>query len=285
MLIACNHPNSFLDAIIFSVLFQKPVWSLARGDVFVSKPISRILHMLHILPVFRISEGAGRLDENYGTFSRCREIFSRNGIVLIFSEGLCINEWHLRDLKKGTARLALSAWEEGIPLKVLPAGINYQSFTSFGKNIVLNFGNLISAADVQDNDGFGKTVQAFNRRLRSELTELVIEADKNDEQRIRDVFYRKPSPVKKIILYLPSAAGYLIHAPLYIPVKQFVMKKAGHTGHYDSIITGALFLLYPFYLLGIFILLSIFCGYAVGLAAILMIPVTAYCYVQLKDQF
>lgn len=34
MIIASNHPNSFLDAIIYATLFNKPVHSLARGDVF-----------------------------------------------------------------------------------------------------------------------------------------------------------------------------------------------------------------------------------------------------------
>ena len=57
----------------------------------------------------------------------------------IFSEGKCINEWHLRPLKKGTARLAISSWEENIPLEVLPVGINYSSFRRFGKNVYYQF--------------------------------------------------------------------------------------------------------------------------------------------------
>ena len=74
------------------------------------------------------------------------KLFEENKIVLIFSEGRCINEWHL-PVKKGTARLALDAWENNIPLSVLPLGINYSSFRFYGKNMFLNFGNVIRKED------------------------------------------------------------------------------------------------------------------------------------------
>ena len=102
LLIACNHPNSFLDAILLCTLFNAPIYSLARGDVFKKNWVAKILKALHILPVFRKREGAQNLNKNYDTFNECIELFKKNGIVLIFSEALCINEWHLRTLKKGT---------------------------------------------------------------------------------------------------------------------------------------------------------------------------------------
>src|SRR4051812_42879169 len=127
LLLACNHPNSFLDAVILLTLFRQPVHPLTRGDVF-SKPFyARLLAALKMLPVFRTSEGAENLNTNYQTFGLCKNIFRKKGIVLIFSEGQCVNEWHLRPLKKGTARLAFFAWRENIPVQVLPVGINYSS--------------------------------------------------------------------------------------------------------------------------------------------------------------
>src|SRR4030095_14880306 len=104
------------------------------------------------------SEGAGNLEHNYTTFNSCIDIFKKNGIVLMFSEGGCVNEWHLRPLKKGTARLAISAWQQKIPLKVLPLGINYSSFRKFGKNVILNFGEIITATDFNIDVNSGKAV-------------------------------------------------------------------------------------------------------------------------------
>src|SRR5687768_1008055 len=115
LLLACNHPNSFLDAIILDMLFEQPVWSLTRGDVFKKPLYARILSSLKMLPVYRNSEGAENLSTNYQTFNTCQRIFREKGIIIMFSEGKCINEWHLRKLKKGTARLAIKSWKEGIP--------------------------------------------------------------------------------------------------------------------------------------------------------------------------
>ena len=175
LLLAVNHPNSFLDAIILDILFKKPIWSLARGDVFKKPFYIKLLTKLKILPVYRTSEGVENLDTNYKTFDACKEIFKSKGIVLMFSEGKCINEWHLRPLKKGTARLAISTWQEGIDVKVLPVGINYNSFRKIGKNVFLNFGTVISKEEILANDTDGKRNLAFNDKLKQELEQLVFE--------------------------------------------------------------------------------------------------------------
>src|SRR5690606_1985030 len=156
VLLACNHPNSLLDAIIIDVLFDQPVYSLTRGDVFKNRFINNIFSQLKMLPVYRFSEGVENLGTNYETFEACREIFKNNGIVQVFSEGLCINEWKLRPLKKGTARLAISSWDDGIPLTIIPVGINYSSFRRFGKNVYINFGKTITQEDVDHSNEIGR---------------------------------------------------------------------------------------------------------------------------------
>jgi len=181
LLLASNHPNSFLDSIILDTLFNEPVWSLARGDVFKKPFYIRLLTGLKILPVYRTSEGVENLTENYKTFSGCIELFRKNAIVCIFSEGKCITEWHLRPLKKGTARLAIKTWEEHIPLRVLPVGINYSSFRKFGKNIFLNFGNVIEKNNIDIKQTDGLRNQQFNERLERELKQLVYEIPQEDK--------------------------------------------------------------------------------------------------------
>jgi len=285
LLIAANHPNSFLDAIILSTLFKRPVHSLARGDAFTKPLYKKILLSLNMFPVYRISEGVENLESNYDTFEKCKEIFKNNGIVLIFSEGRCINEWKLRPLKKGTARLAQSSWQEGIPLKVLPAGINYQSFTSFGKNIQLNFGNIITEQDISTTDGYGKTINGFNDTLRTELSSLVIELDHTEKQKLTNIFYIDQPVIKKIFLFLPALTGYILHAPLYLPVRKLAAAKGGHNDHYDSLMVGLLFLLYPLYLLFIGSLVYWFIGGWYWVTVFILLPFCAWSYVQLKKQF
>ena len=284
LLLAVNHPNSFLDAIIFCTLFDKPVYSLARGDAFKGKLITKILLALKLLPVYRVSEGVENLEENYKTFDQCKEIFKQNGIVLIFSEGKCINEWHLRPLKKGTARLAISSWEDGIPLKVLPVGINYSSFSKFGKNVKIFFGEFITANDISSSNGHGKNIQSFNANLLQQLQPFVFEIDATDKVALHQKFYAPQSLLKKITLFIPAVLGWLFHALLYYPVKTTVKKLSFHTDHYDSIMVGLLLLLYPLYLHIITLTVFLIWHQWLALLVLFVFPFTAWALVQLKKQ-
>ena len=284
LLLAVNHPNSFLDAIILCTLLDRPLYSLARGDAFNGKWISRILLAFKLLPVYRTSEGVENLTDNYTTFNRCKEIFKQNGIVLIFSEGKCINEWHLRPLMKGTARLAISTWEDGIPLKVLPIGINYNSFNKFGKNIRICIGDFITAIDIETTDGFGKGIQSFNSLLQQQLTPLVFEINKSDKEKLHAQFYIHQSALKKILLFLPSLIGWVLHAPLYYPIKKIIIKKTIETDHFDSIVLGLLFFAYPLYVLSATLSLFFFSGEWYSFWLLVLFPFTAWSYLQLKKQ-
>ncbi len=283
LLIASNHPNSFLDAVIIATLFKRPVYSLTRGDVYSTPFRSKILYALNMFPVFRISEGVENLDQNYETFEKCKEVFKNGGIVLIFSEGLCINEWHLRPLKKGTARLAISSWQENIPLKILPAGINFSAFKLFGKNLILNFGDIIHEEDIDHTNGYGKTIFDFNEKLTERLQPLTIELAKNDLEGRRKMFYRPQSLIKKISLAIPALLGYLLHAPVYLPIRKYAEKRFGRSGHFDSIIVALLFATYPLYLL-ILLILTLYIFGPAGWLTLILLPFFAWSYLQLKRQ-
>ncbi len=280
ILIASNHPNSFLDAIIMAILFKSPIHSLARGDAFNGKTITKILASLNMLPVYRVSEGVENLENNYTTFDACQNIFERGGIVLIFSEGRCINEWHLRPLKKGTARLAFAAWNENIPLRVLPLGINYSSFRTFGKILNLNFGNFITANDLNAENTSGKAVNEFNEKLQQQLKNLVYEIDIKDKKNLKKVFYIHESYLKKILLFIPALLGLVINSPLYFLIHFFIKDKA--KDHYDSIMIGLLFFVYPLYVLIITLVVFFITKSLFFLSLLILIPLTALCLLHFK---
>jgi 1-acyl-sn-glycerol-3-phosphate acyltransferase len=284
LLLAANHPNSFLDAIILCTLFRQPVYSLARGDAFKGKFIRSLLTALKLLPVYRVSEGVENLEENYQTFRQCREIFKRKGIVLIFSEGKCINEWHLRTLKKGTARLAISCWEDAIPVKVLPVAINYSSFEKFGKNLQVFFGECIGPEFIDPQEGSGRSIQRFNQLLHQQLSPYVFEIDRNDLPRLHQRFYVRQSAVKRIVAFLPASLGWLLHAPLYYAVKAWVKKNTNSTDHFDSMVIAILFFSYPVYLFLFTTLAFLISGSWYALLLLAVFPATAWAHVQLKRQ-
>ncbi len=284
LLLATNHPNSFLDAIILCTLFDKPVYSLARGDAFKNRFLARLLFLFKMFPVYRVSEGVENLEENYKTFEQCKTIFKQNGIVLIFSEGRCINEWHLRPLKKGTARLAISSWTEGIDLEVLPVALNYSSFKKFGKNMKLFFGNMITKEQVGYKNSDGLAIRQFNDILKEQLGQFVFEIEEQDRKKLKEKFYVPQSLFKKIFLFIPAVTGLLIHLPLYYFVQWLGNSMNKEPGHYDSKIVGLLFILYPLFLLLLGSVLFLFTGNWLSFLLLPILPFTAWAYVQLKKQ-
>lgn len=284
LLLACNHPNSFLDGVILADLFHQPIHSLARGDVFKKPLYIRLLKSLRIHPIYRTSEGVENLNINYQTFAVCKEIFRQNGIVLIFSEGRCINEWHLRPLKKGTARIAFSSWDEGIPLEVLPVGINYSSFRRFSKNIFINFGEVLTVHDFDLKHTHGRRYQFFTTKLEEEFHKLVYEIHKDDIQKQKKLLEKRPSLPAKLILFIPAVIGFIIHAPFYLPIKNFTYKRAWNNDHYDSMIVSSLLFLYPFYVIILVALAIVLTDNFYFLLLTVALPFTAWAYVQLKRQ-
>lgn len=282
ILLAANHPNSFLDGILLTTLFDHDIYSLARGDAFKNKHADRFLRWLRLLPVYRTSEGVENLGHNYTTFAACHKTFEQKGIVLIFSEGRCENEWHFRPLKKGTARLAITAWHNHIPLQVIPVAFNYSSFKKFGKTVHIDFGTTITDHDINRSDIISKQLLQFNERLQQQLAPCIYEISDGDQPSVRQHFRRAKSGLFYVLLFVPALIGWLLHAPLFFPVKWVTHFNFRHSGHYDSVLHALLMLLYPFYLLLFFFIAFNYTGWY-ALAAFFMLPFTAWAWVQWSE--
>jgi 1-acyl-sn-glycerol-3-phosphate acyltransferase len=149
-ILACNHPNSFLDAIVVALVLRRDIHFLVRSDVFRKPLAAAILKRLNMIPIYRLEEGAENLERNKGTFDLCNSILEKGGIILIFSEGNCVVEKRLRSLRKGTARIWFGAMEQRgwkHPIPVIPVGINYTHPYYFRSELLLNFGAACSFGD------------------------------------------------------------------------------------------------------------------------------------------
>ena len=283
LLLACNHPNSFLDGLLLTVLFENVVYSLARGDAFRKPWHGKLLRWLHLLPVYRTSEGVENLEYNYTTFKACKDVFREGGIVVIFSEGRCINEWRLRPLRKGTARLAASTWEDNIPLVVVPVGLNYSAFRTIGQNVFINFGQPLDKDEVMAHRTDGKMFLTFNEQLRSQLENLVIEIHPSDGNVQKERLSIPVSFGKRVLLGVPALVGFLLHAPLYFAAKA-VTQIYFDNDHFDSVLISLLMLSYPVFLMLFCIATGVFFSWITALAAFVLVPFTAWSFVQLKPQ-
>lgn len=166
--------------MLLGALFKHPVHFLARGDAFKNPLANKFLTTLKAIPIFRLREGKEYLALNDATFDRCNQILVQGGIVLIFSEGLCLNQWQLRPLKKGTARIAVNAFKQPeikSSFKVLPVSLNYNSFKYFSKKIIIQFGQPINSVDINHLVNEAEQINQFNKLLYSRLQEGILIED------------------------------------------------------------------------------------------------------------
>ncbi len=281
-LLAANHPNSFLDALIIGSRFQQPVHFLARGDAFRKPSIRKLLFQLNMIPIYRLSEGREHLALNDATFAQCQNIFAAGGMVLVFSEGLCVHQSALRPLKKGTARIALAAFASPAlaPFRVIPVSIRYDSFDRFGKQVAIVFGSAIEKSLLPSLSSEAEQIKTFNEALSEKLT-----AGLRVREQVASIRGGWLLGMILVISFPIVAAGWLLQAPLYIPLRRIAHVKTKGTVFFDSVLFGLLLLSYPFYWL---VMNSLGLGLQVGPFAqvvLFLLPGWAWIFVQWKALF
>lgn len=180
VIIAMNHPNAFMDPIAFTTLVYPPrLFYLARGDAFKKGIISRILESFGIIPIFRIQDaGKEGLKKNNETYERVNALLKKNKKIIIFAEGICIQERRLRPLKKGVPRMVFGAVEsQNIKdLLVIPVGLNYSAPSSFRSKLFCNIGDPIAISEYLDqyHEAPAKTMNQFLADLYPKMKELIV---------------------------------------------------------------------------------------------------------------
>ncbi len=222
-----------------------------------------------MFPIYRLSEGKENLGLNETAFENSRKVLRKNGIVLIFIEGICLNKNNLQPLKKGAARIAFSSWKEGIPLRILPMGIAYDSFSRFGKKVAIQTGKPIDQKELQCFDEDALNYNHFNKELFKAIEPLII----------------GPKIALQFPPWLQSAAslGTLIHLPIYKLVAAFVANKTKGTVFYDSVLFGVLFFGYGIFLIWVaWVIWMITSHWILAICWPLLLPVLAYAAVLKK---
>jgi 1-acyl-sn-glycerol-3-phosphate acyltransferase len=128
-IIIANHASSLMDAALLGILLKRPACFFARGDVFVNKPVQKILLWLHMMPVHDHTEGRHTLGANNDSFSEGRRILSNGGVIVFFPESTSHPERQLLSFRKGIFRLAFKTAAESnfaFEIPVIPVGITYE---------------------------------------------------------------------------------------------------------------------------------------------------------------
>ena len=110
VIIAANH-RSFLDPFVIGTMARRPLYYVAKQELFRNRLQGWLLNALGAFPVRR---GAG--DED--SIETAKAILARGDIVLIFPEGTRIRPGSLGKPKRGVGRLVLETGAPVVPVAV-----------------------------------------------------------------------------------------------------------------------------------------------------------------------
>jgi glycerol-3-phosphate dehydrogenase (NAD(P)+) len=111
LLLAANH-RSFLDPFVIGTLVRRPVYYMAKRELFEKRWPGRVLSALGAFPVDR---GAG----DQGAIATARAILERGDCVVVFPEGTRVRPGPLGEPHRGVGRLALETGVQVAPIAVI----------------------------------------------------------------------------------------------------------------------------------------------------------------------
>src|SRR5271167_3423234 len=114
LILASNH-RSFLDPFVIGTLVRRPVYYMAKRELFDKRWQAWALNALGAFPVVR---GAG--DED--AMDTARAILARGDCVVVFPEGTRVRSGPLGAPRRGVGRLALQTGAPVAPVTVIGSG-------------------------------------------------------------------------------------------------------------------------------------------------------------------
>jgi glycerol-3-phosphate O-acyltransferase/dihydroxyacetone phosphate acyltransferase len=194
-----NHVNAFIDPVIIGMLTRRRIRFFARGDVFRGALAKRVLESMNISPMYRMSEGYSEVKKNDATFEECRRLLMEQKAILMFPEGICIQEKRIKRFKKGLARILLgiegNAQRDEIQLMAI--GLNYSNAKNFRSRLFINFGtpfDISAYAALYETDKV-KAINDCTQFMQDELEKVIVSLShrENDElyEAIAEIYVRQ----------------------------------------------------------------------------------------------
>src|SRR3954463_2644422 len=110
VILASNH-RSFLDPFVVAICLNRPVYFVAKKELFDKRLTGWFLNCLGAFPIKR-----GESDEE--SVETAKQILARGDALVIFPEGTRIREGSLGRPKRGVGRLALETGAPVVPVTV-----------------------------------------------------------------------------------------------------------------------------------------------------------------------
>lgn len=142
VLLASNH-RSFIDPFVIGALVRRPVYYVAKRELFERRWQGWLLGALGAFPIDR-----GRGDED--AMATAKAILQRGDCVLIFPEGTRVRPGPLGAPRRGVGRLALETGAEVVPVAVTGTEDIRSGWRIRPRKVRVRFGRPLRFGPVRD---------------------------------------------------------------------------------------------------------------------------------------
>ena len=177
ILLAPNHCNTLMDALVVLQAFGDESVFGARADMFKRQLIAKIMYFVRILPMVRQRDGLRNVLKNYETQDIIVETLEHDVRFCMFPEGRHRPAHSLLPLGKGIFRAALAAnakFGAEKPVYIVPTGLEYGDYFRYRSTCLVNFGKAINVTEFikgQDNDNEAHLMEALRKELHARMSE------------------------------------------------------------------------------------------------------------------
>jgi glycerol-3-phosphate O-acyltransferase/dihydroxyacetone phosphate acyltransferase len=163
VLLASNHPNALVDALVVGCTLSRTVVLTAKATLLENSITRMLLRTAGVVPLRRVSDavrpgGDGVLDpaRNADAFATVLDVLEAGGVVLLFPEGKSHSDPALAPLKTGLARIATMARvERGLmTVPIIPIGLTFERKWEPRSRVLMHLGPpiVVGAGDHEPND-------------------------------------------------------------------------------------------------------------------------------------
>lgn len=229
IIVAANHPNALVDALVAGWILPRRLSITAKATLVENPVLAVLFRMLGIVPLRRVSDERkkqleGTLDpsRNEGAFDKVMQVLRASGVILIFPEGRSHNEPKIAPLRTGLARIALQARDsQGIAgIKILPLGLKFQAKGEPNSVVIAEFAETI------DVDSLGEvTVEQLTALVETRLR-TVADLSAGDVFVDRHADARQGG-VKQWVLKILASWGDWVHRFPIQAARNMALRKGG----------------------------------------------------------
>lgn len=244
LVVAANHHNSIVDAMLLMTTFRRPLRVLANAPLFRHPLIGPFLRVVGALPVNRRQEAGDDPQKNVALFAATTEALQAGQAIALFPEGRTQPEPALQTVRTGAARMLLTAEAAGARgVVLLPVGLVFDEPGTFrsGRALVV-VGSPVDTSGVAGRDPAADPAAArtLTDRLTGALRAQIVETDDRQTLRLlkiveelwRDRDDAPPLPEAMRVLWLRDAAR--IHRTLRERAPDRVAAFRGKLEAYDA---------------------------------------------------